>query len=177
MILGLGNLSLLSQELLTILRTHKILYLYQAKNQNAQDMILYPWKTNVDLGVTGPLAMEWTCYTRVLCGSGIHLCPGEDRLLWMGGDQLGTLTTKNVYNDVAARMWTQQLPSWRNQIWTWDLGYKLKLFFWMVVEDKTLTWDILQTRGWIRSGRCSICFRKVEFISHLFVDCCFTRIL
>lgn len=115
MILGLGTLSLLSQEQRSALRTHKIHCLYQAEKQNARGMILDPWKTNVDLGVIRPLAMEWTCYTRVLCGSGIHLSSGEDRLLWMGGDQSGTLTTKNVYNAIAAKMWTQQLGAYSKE--------------------------------------------------------------
>jgi ribonuclease HI len=84
---------------------------------------------------------------------------------------------KNVYNVVAAKMWPQQLPSWRNQIWTWDLVFKLKLFMWLVLEGKTLTWDTLQRRGWIGPGRCSLCIRDAESISHMFVDCLFTHTL
>jgi hypothetical protein len=53
----------------------------------------------------------------------------------------------NVYNVVATKLWPQQLLNWHNQIWSWDLDYKLKMFMWLVLEGKNLTWDSLQRRG------------------------------
>jgi hypothetical protein len=94
MILGMGKLSFLSHDLLLVLRTHNILYLYQAKLQSARGFIIDQWKTNDDLGIIGHLALEWTNYMRALIGSGINQLLGEDRLLWTGGDQSGTLSTK-----------------------------------------------------------------------------------
>jgi hypothetical protein len=110
-ILGMGHLSFLSQELLTVPRTHKIYFLYQAKLQSNRGLILDHWKSSDDLGISGPLALEWNKYTRALCGEGIHLCSEEDSLLWMGGDQTSTLTEKNVHSVVANGAWSQQLPS------------------------------------------------------------------
>ena len=91
--------------------------------------------------------MEWVNYTRALIYSGIHLQPGEDILLWAGGDQSGSLSTENVYNFVASKLWPLQPPNWHSHIWSWDLAYKLKLFIWLEMEGKILTWDSIQRRG------------------------------
>jgi hypothetical protein len=54
------------------------------------------------------------------------------------------------------------------------LGIQIKLFFWLVLERKILTWDSLQKRGWAGPNICSLCFRDEESISHLFLACPFT---
>lgn len=33
-------------------------------------------------------------------------------------------------------------------MWKWDLSQKIKLFIWLSVENRILTWDILQRKGW-----------------------------
>jgi hypothetical protein len=97
--------------------------------QSTRGFIIDQWKSNDDLGLTGHLALEWTSYTRALICSGIHLQPGEDMLLWTGGDQSGTLSAENVYNVVASKFWPQNYQIGADQIWSWDLAYKLKLFY------------------------------------------------
>jgi hypothetical protein len=92
MILGMGSISFLSHELLLVLRNQNILYLYQAKMQSARGFIIDQCKTNKELGIIGHLDLEWKKFMRVLIGSGIHLELGEDRLIWTGGHQSGTLS-------------------------------------------------------------------------------------
>jgi hypothetical protein len=94
--------------------------------------------------------------------------------MWTGGDQSGLLSVKNVYNALALKFWPQQISTWRRQLWTWDLAYKIKLFIWLALERKILTWDSLQKRGWVGPSICSLCYRDEESISHLFINCPFT---
>ena len=42
---------------------------------------------------------------------------------------------------------------------------------WLVFNDKTLTWELLQKRGYKGPGRCSLCLRNTDGTHHLFCDC------
>jgi hypothetical protein len=52
---------------------------------------------------------------------------------------------------------------------------KIKLFLWLSMEGKILTWDSLQKRGWEGPGRCPLCRKESESITHLFTSCTFAR--
>jgi hypothetical protein len=111
-ILGMGNTSLLSSELLLALKNHHIRYLYQAKAQTSWGFVIDQWRSSEDLGLTGNLALEWKNYIRALNSSGVQLRTGEDNLLWTGGDQSRVLSAKNVYNALAIKCWPHQISSW-----------------------------------------------------------------
>jgi hypothetical protein len=65
------------------------------------------------------------------------------------------------------------IGGWRKALWSWSCPLKIKLFTWLVVENKILTWDILQRRGFKGPGRCQLCNQSSESAYHLFVDCSF----
>jgi hypothetical protein len=94
-----------------VLINHNIRYLFQAKAQSSWGFVIDQWKSSEELGLTGNLALEWENYTRALIRSGIHLQPGEDILLWTGGDQSGSLSAENVYNSVASKLWPLQISN------------------------------------------------------------------
>lgn len=54
---------------------------------------------------------------------------------------------------------------------------KIKLFFWLCLKNKTLTWDVLgcptEWRGFIGPRICSMCSQKAESVNHLLGDCNF----
>lgn len=52
---------------------------------------------------------------------------------------------------------------------------KLKLFFWLAGNDRILTWEALQRRGWEGPGFCSLCKKSSEDLPHLMIHCPFTR--
>jgi hypothetical protein len=52
---------------------------------------------------------------------------------------------------------------------------KVKLFCWLMFENKILTWDNLTKRGMIGPSRCALCGAKEESLNHLMVDCLFTK--
>jgi hypothetical protein len=63
---------------------------------------------------------------------------------------------------------------WRRKLWKWDCPLKIKLFTWLVAENKILTWKNLQKRGWVGPGICFLCKGSRETGKHLFVNCPFT---
>jgi hypothetical protein len=87
LILGMGNSSLLSRELLTVLKHKNISYLYQARGINMPGIITTQWKNSFDLRLTGELAKEWDFYCRDLIGVGVQLHNKDDELKWIGEDK------------------------------------------------------------------------------------------
>jgi hypothetical protein len=75
------------------------------------------------------------------------------------------LSTKNL----------RKFGGWRRAIWKWKIQLKIKLFIWLAVEGKILTWDTLQSRGWEGPGLCYLCNQESENIDHLFQHCPFTK--
>jgi hypothetical protein len=45
----------------------------------------------------------------------------------------------------------------------------------MVAENRILTWEVLQKKGWQGPGICPLCRNNNEDIDHLFVHCSFTH--
>jgi hypothetical protein len=100
-----------------------------------------------------------------LIGSGVQLLDRPDELKWTGGDNSGQLTVKNVYNALATKLWKKTIGGWRKKLWSWDCPQKIKLFVWLAVENKILTWKNLQKRGWVGPGICHLCKSKRETVN------------
>jgi hypothetical protein len=98
----------------------------------------------------------------------------SDELIWNGGDSSGQISVKNVYEALSNKIWRYKIGGWRRNIWTWDFPMKIKLFIWLLGENKILTWENLQKRGWKGPGMCYLCRVKGETSNHIFVNCPFT---
>ena len=55
------------------------------------------------------------------------------------------------------------------------LPLKLKLFCWIMMENKIITIANYMRRGSIDPNMCLLCFREAETIVHLMVSCPFTQ--
>jgi hypothetical protein len=62
-------------------------------------------------------------------------------------------------------------------MWKWKIQQKINLFLWLVVNNKILTWNNLQLRGWKGPGRCQLCKKDCEDSAHLFILCPFTKLI
>jgi hypothetical protein len=80
---GLGSHAFLSQGLLYQLSLSNIKYLYQAQVRPAITSDCTRWLSSSDLGLSPPLAHEWSSYCSVLRGAGIRLYAADDTYLWM----------------------------------------------------------------------------------------------
>jgi hypothetical protein len=68
-ILGIGNSSLLSSELLLALKEKNIRYLYQAIAQSSLGFITNQWKSSEELDLSGNLVTEWYSFCKALIES------------------------------------------------------------------------------------------------------------
>jgi hypothetical protein len=96
-------------------------------------------------------------------------------LLWTGGDGSRRPTVKNIYLSLAKKKWMTVIGGWKRDLWKWDLAQKIKLFIWLSSENKILTWDSLQKKGWQGPNRCPLCLKDVETVFHIFVSCGFCQ--
>jgi hypothetical protein len=92
-----------------------------------------------------------------------------------GRRRIGNISVQNFYRALIS---TQNLPSqtgWKLKFWKWNVQLKMKLFIWMVSENKILTWDMLRRKGWYGPGIYFLCKNNSEDIDHLFIHCPFAR--
>jgi hypothetical protein len=173
--LGLGNASFLSFQLLTELKRNHLVYLYQDLGESRPGILSDHLKSSEEIGLSGNLAGEWEGFCRALSGAGVQLQNKEDELIWMGGDRSGSLTVKNIYLALAKKKWPNVIGGWRRHMWKWDMVQKIKLFIWLSIENRILTWDTLQRKGWQGPNICHLCTKEVESVYHLFVSYNFFR--
>jgi hypothetical protein len=81
-ILGLGDKSLLSPNLIDHLQKKKIIVLEQAKDHNTSHDFIGNWIGSVDLELNGLLANEWDLFHKTLIGAGATTRDSPDQLLW-----------------------------------------------------------------------------------------------
>jgi hypothetical protein len=67
------------------------------------------------------------------------------------------------------------LEDWLIDIWKWQIPLRIKLFCWLMIENRILTWDNLLKRGFSGPSRCFMCGEGEETINHLMVYFPFTK--
>ena len=102
----------------------------------------------------------------------ILVSEGHDQLRW-GNNNEGTFNLKEAKrilleldSHVLDRIW-QNL--WRHQGWM-----KIKLFMWLFLHKKNLTWDNIRKRRVLGPSRCQLCEAQKETMEHLLNNCIFT---
>jgi hypothetical protein len=174
-ILGMGEKVLLSPRLLERLHSLGLHFLFQIKSPHCRTSLGESWVTSSSLHLNRELSDEWNRYTFHLKEADIHLQERPDTLIWTGGDKSGDISVRNLYKALAEASWPIRDQTWRTRLWKWNCPLKLKLFTWLLSENKILVWDILQSRGWSGPNRCILCKEDSETSHHLFVSCHFTR--
>jgi hypothetical protein len=106
---------------------------------------------------------------------GIHLTPTTDLPHWIGGNCSGFVTAQNVYAVITNLHWTTKLRGWKHGFWDWNIPPKIKIFTWLLFENKINTWENLLKKGWTGPSYCSLCKSNSESIDHLFIKCVFFK--
>jgi hypothetical protein len=140
-ILGMRESSLLSQDLRDHLNKKKIKFLVNAKRPQEISGHTGNWLCSGSLDLNGILAEEWNNYTKGLSAAGVILGKSTNKLLWTRGDVTGKTTVKNIYLALVSTLNYQSMATWNQKIWNWDIQLKVKLFAWLAISRKILTWD------------------------------------
>jgi hypothetical protein len=174
-ILGMGDATILSGDLISSLNLKGVHYLYQANFEPRPRMICSNWITSDELDLEGQLASKWKNFRCALINTGVQLLMRPEKLKWMGGDSSGLISVKNVYEATEKKKQNFVIGGWRKSLWYWDCSLKLNLFTWLVAENKILTWENLQHRGFNGPSYCILCKKSKETMHHLFVECSFSH--
>jgi ribonuclease HI len=173
-VLGLGNFSILSPSLRSQLSLINLSTLAQAQGPSVSPIFPGAWIHSSDLFLQGQFAAEWDDYTTALKSAGVVLSNSPDYLLWAGGDESGLLNVKNAYVALRPPLANCIEAPWLHSIWDWSIPLKIRIFCWLCVNQKPLTWEALQNRGWQGPGRCPLCMQNSEDLNHLLIHCPFT---
>ena len=110
------------------------------------------WLTEENLQLIACLKGEWAFYTEDLRRKGLLYDPGGDSVIWNGPREEGMLIIEYLYNKLNTHK--SQATEYRTLqgIWENSSPLKMKLFLWLVLMDKNLTWENLKRRGNIGTG-------------------------
>lgn len=119
------------------------------------------------------MAVEWQAYILELYQANIQLSVGEDSLLWSWNSRDGSISAHSAYEAVC---YTNQVDGkwWHHACWQWRILLKVKIFSWLLLEEKILIWDNLHKRGFHGPNICPFCHLDSESFHHLFAVCPFT---
>eukprot|EP00253_Pinus_taeda_P010390 PITA_10390 len=93
----------------------------------------------------------------------------DDQLRWgMIGN--GNFSLKEA-REMIVKAEQEEVVPWCNKVWDSLFWPKIKTFLWLLMQNKTLTWDNLRRKGFGGPSRCPMCLGEEETINHLFNSC------
>eukprot|EP00253_Pinus_taeda_P007743 PITA_07743 len=90
----------------------------------------------------------------------------DDKLRW-GLKGNGNFSLKEARNILEKDEQGEILP-WSSKAWDNLLWPKIRTFLWLLMRNKTLTWDNLHKKGFVRPSRCPMCLEEPESMNHIF---------
>jgi hypothetical protein len=84
---------------------------------------------------------------------------------------LGIYTPKAGYKVLSSRGDLGVQRWWWKKVWKFKCPSKSHIFIWLLLNNKVLTWDILQKRNKHGPRRCPMCKENEETNFHLIMSC------
>jgi hypothetical protein len=102
----------------------------------------------------------------------ITVTEGEDQLRW-GQKDGGEFNLKEVQHYMADPGQDDPVQHW-DKLWNNPQWPKIKIFQWLILHNRILTWDNLRKRGFTGPSRCHLCQTQEETTNHLLDECAYT---
>jgi hypothetical protein len=103
----------------------------------------------------------------------MNLSNEDDQICWY-------LTASGSYSSASAykaQFLGSFFPIDYTKLWNSKVQPKCKFFMWLWLRRRTLTDDVLQTRGMNHGDRCTLCNQERETATHLILDCSYARVV
>ena len=171
-VVGMGSSFILPAELRAYLADYGICTLEQARN-NTSFATGYLF-TAEELDLCEEWKYHWETYIRGLEYNRIRLKDLRDSLLWSHSNYVGPLSAARGYDSIFLIDNLEEHNSVLDSLWALKILTKLVCFSWLLLNERILTWDHLQTCGYFGPSRCILCERNSEDIRHIFLFCPFT---
>jgi len=134
------------------------------------------WRDSNFFRLNGDWKIQWDSFLAMLYRYGISLSREADRLRWIF-DESGKVTARKAYLQLIAGKGPVVDYWWDLRLWKWNMPLKIKCFFWLLMNCRILTWDVLCRRGWQGPGICPHCRLETESALHIFTHCSFAKII
>ncbi|XP_073359862.1 uncharacterized protein [Aegilops tauschii subsp. strangulata] len=95
----------------------------------------------------------------------------HDQIRW-NFEGSGKYSARSAY---ALQFLGSSTSQFKSIIWDTWAPAKLKIFAWLLHQDRLWCNDRLQHRGWSNNYFCQLCRRNLESADHLFWECSFTK--
>ena len=162
----------LSHDLLAFLNDRGFLNLNQVADHRITSIWRQGWLSGTDLHLEERWKEEWRLFCLDLQNSSVRITDSRDELRWVHV-QSGSYSLKMGYKWLMSQQGWEAPAWWSKLLWKLKFPTKTKLFFWCILQKKVPTWDILQRRGKVGSGWCSLCKSNEESSLHIFLTCPF----
>jgi hypothetical protein len=137
----------LSGNLITTLKQKGIISLANVEIADVENSFITRWKKVDLLGLVGEQKDEWDKYIKGLIGSGFVLNSDKDSILWSWDTKNGQVNAKQAYEVQLLEMEAEETNCWYKELWNWQVPLKIKLFIFLMLEQRILTWENLVKRG------------------------------
>jgi hypothetical protein len=110
--------------------------------------------------------MIWKAHISKLKTSFVRIKNEKDRLLW-SKNPTSKYTPKFGYIVLSSRDGLGNWVWWSRKLWKFKCPSKAHIFMWLLLDKKTITWNILQKRNSHGHVWCPLCYNDEESNTHL----------
>ena len=146
-VVGTGSSFILPAELRAYLEDYGICTLEQARN-NTSFATGY-WFTAEEFDLCEEWKYHWEIYIRGLEYNRIRLKDLRDSLLWSHSNYVGPISAAKGYDSFFLINNSEVHNLVLDTLWTLNIPSKIICFSWLLVKERLLTWDHLQSRGFL----------------------------
>jgi len=107
---------------------------------------------------------EWESLMQEIAS--VQIGGGEDKIKWKL-EKSGMYSTKSMYRLLS---FEGVINKWLQKLWNNRTPTKLKVFLWLLFQNRLQSGEALKKKHWKRDGRCILC-RVVESVDHIFFEC------
>ena len=133
----------LSDSLVSTLHSKGIFSLAHVASNDTSFVHGFNWKNAEILDLNGEQKLEWESYVRGLKHSRFVLSKVSDSIVWSWDNKEGKVSTKQAYEVQFLEENDDGLEDWLIDIWKSQIPLRIKLFCWLMIENRILTWDNL----------------------------------
>lgn len=130
------------------------------------------WVRDVDYNMTELIIAEFLTLRGYI--NDIELLPShDDKITWLHTAD-GQYTAKSAYELQFIGMTVSMTAE---NTWRMKAPPKCRFFTWLMLQNRIWTAARLQLREWPNDYFCPLCVRNLETVSHLFQECCFSKMV
>lgn len=129
------------------------------------------WKDAEDLTFPPYLCPLWNSVRLNLQGLAIRRSGTSDVLAWNLPDAPSLVRVKDIYAALSQKSAHSLKPMFPFPFWKAACPLKMVLFSWLLFQNRNLSWENLQKRGWNGLSRCALCLSAEETNFHMFFQC------